>query len=74
MDTRGISGYVEEIYAMDISAVEISTITEKVIPAIKEWRNRPLESIYLFLFLDCMHYKFKDNGSIQTCALYNILG
>src|SRR5690606_30212908 len=57
MSTRDISGYVKEMYAMDISATEISNITDKVIPALNEWRNRPLESVYPFVFLDCMHYK-----------------
>lgn len=74
MSTRDISGYVKEMYAMDISATEISSITDRVVPALNEWRNRPLESIYPFVFLDCMHYKVKDNGSVQTRAVYNILG
>lgn len=74
MSTRDISGYVREMYAMEVSATEISSITDKVIPALNEWRNRPLESLYPFVFLDCMHYKVKDNGSVQTRAVYNILG
>jgi len=53
MSTRNISNYVKEMYAMDISATEISNITDKIIPAMNEWLNRPLEAIYLFLFLDC---------------------
>lgn len=74
MSTRDISGYVKEMYAMDISATKISNITDKVIPALNEWRNRPLEPVYPFVFLDCMHYKVRDNGSVQTRAVYNILG
>src|SRR5690606_41765139 len=73
MSTRDISGYVKEMYAMDISATEISNFTDKVIPALIEWRNRPLEPVYPFVFLDCMHYKVRDNGSVQTRAVYNIL-
>ena len=60
MSTRNISNYVKEIYAMGISTTEISHITDKVIPAMNEWRNRPLESIYSFVFLDCMHYKVRE--------------
>ena len=74
MSTRDISNYIKEMYAMDISATEISNITDKVIPAMTEWRNRPLESIYPFIFLDCMHFKVKENGSVQSRAVYNILG
>ncbi|SFB86625.1 Transposase, Mutator family [Parapedobacter composti] len=63
MSTRDISDYVKEMYAMGISSKEISNITDKVIPALNEWRNRPLESVYPFVFLDCMHHKVKDNSS-----------
>ena len=59
---------------MEVSATVISNITDKVIPALNEWRNRPLKSLYPFVFLDCMHYKVKYNGCVQTRAVYNILG
>lgn len=55
MSTRNISDYVKDMYAMDISATEISNITDRVIPAMNEWRHRPLEAVYPFVFLDCMH-------------------
>jgi transposase-like protein len=74
MSTRNISDYVKEMYAMDISATEISHITDKVIPAMNEWRNRPLEAVYPFVFLDCMHYKVRESGGVETRAIYNILG
>lgn len=59
---------------MDISATTLSAITDKVIPARNEWRNRPLESIYAFVYLDCMHYKVREGSSVVTRAVYNILG
>jgi len=74
MSTRNISEYVKEIYAMEISATEISHITDKIIPLMNEWRNRPLEAVYPFVFLDCMHYKVRDNGTVESRAIYNILG
>lgn len=74
MGTRAISDYIREMYAMEISATEISRITDSVLPAVTEWRNRPLDAIYPFVFLDCMHYKIRHNGSIETRAVYNILG
>jgi transposase-like protein len=60
MSTRDITKYVKEMYQMDISAATLSAITDKVIPAMNEWRNRPLESVYAFVYLDCMHYKDRD--------------
>lgn len=74
MSTRNISEYVKEMYAMDISATEVSHITDKIIPLMNEWRNRPLEAVYPFVFLDCMHYKVRDNGTVESRAIYNILG
>ena len=74
MSTRDITKYVKEMYQMDISAATLSAITDKVIPAMNEWRNRPLESVYAFVYLDCMHYKVREGGSVVTRAVYNILG
>ncbi|WP_430613168.1 IS256 family transposase [Flavobacterium sp. JP2137] len=72
--TRDIASFIMEMYGMEISASEISRITDKIIPAMNQWRDRPLESIYPFVFLDAMHYKVKDQGSITSRAVYNILG
>jgi len=74
MSTRDISNFIKEMYAMDISASEISHITDKIIPAMNEWRTRPLEAVYPFVFLDCMHYKVREGGSVISRAVYNILG
>lgn len=74
MGTRAISDYIREMYAMEISATEISRITDSVLPAVAEWRNRPLDAVYPFVFLDCMHYKIRHNGAVETRAVYNILG
>ena len=74
MSTRDISGFILEMYAMEISATEISHITDCVIPMLNEWRTRPLEAVYPFVFLDCIHYKVRENGTVKSRAIYNILG
>jgi len=74
MSTRDISSHIKELYQMDISATQLSTITDKVIPAMQEWRSRPLESIYPIVFMDCIHYKVKEDGRVVSRAIYNILG
>lgn len=73
VSTRDITKHIKELYQMDISAATLSAITDKVIPAMNEWRTRPLESIYAFVYLDCMHYKVREGGSVVTRAVYNIL-
>ncbi|NAW50744.1 hypothetical protein GNY06_04885 [Elizabethkingia argentiflava] len=72
--TRAMGDYVQEMYAMEISPAEISRITDRVLREVQEGRNRPLETVYPFVFLDCMFFKVRVNGSVETRAIYNILG
>jgi transposase-like protein len=74
MSMRDIASHIEEMYHMELSAQTLSTITDKVIPLVKEWQQRPLESIYTLVWLDCMHYKVRDEGKVVSRAIYNILG
>ncbi|CAI8200135.1 MAG: Uncharacterised protein [Arcobacter lacus] len=69
-----ISEHIEEIYGMSFSKATISAVTDKVIPLLKEWQQRPLESIYPFVWLDAIHYKIKDNGRYISKAVYTVLG
>jgi putative transposase len=73
MSTRATRDYIQEMYAMEISAAEISRITEILLPAVQKWHNRPLETIYPFVFLDCIFFIVRVNGVVETCAIYNIL-
>ena len=74
LSTRDISKHIKELYQMDISASTLSSITDKVVPAMNEWRARSLDSVYAFVYLDCMHYKVREGSSVITRAVYNILG
>jgi transposase-like protein len=69
-----ISEHIQEMYGLEFSKATISSITDKVIPLLKEWQQRPLESIYPFIWLDAIHYKIKDNGRYISKAVYTILG
>ena len=74
MSFRDISSHLKEMYDADISHSTLSAITDRIIPAIKEWQARPLESVYCIAWLDAMHYKVKEQGRIVSRAVYNILG
>jgi transposase-like protein len=74
MSTRDISSHIKEIYDSEISPTMISEITDRIIPEIKAWQNRPLESMYCIVWLDAMHFKVKHEEKVQHKALYNILG
>jgi transposase-like protein len=71
---RDISAHIKETYDTDISAATLSSITDKVIPLVKEWQQRPLESLYCIVWLDAMFYKVKEDGRTQTRCVYNVLG
>jgi putative transposase len=74
MTTRDISEYVKDIYGVDVSSGLVSTITDKVLPLVTEWQNRPLHSVYTFLYLDGIVFKVRDNGRIVNRTAYVILG
>nr|WP_221887734.1 IS256 family transposase [Chitinophaga polysaccharea] len=74
MSFRDISAHIKDMYDTDISASTLSTITDKVIPLVKDWQNRPLEQVYCIVWLDAMYYKVKDEGKVVNRCVYNILG
>lgn len=74
MSYRDISQHIEEMYDMEVSAAQITAITDKVWPEIEEWRSRPLDDVYPFVWLDAMFYKVKQDGQIKSMAAYLVLG
>ena len=74
MSYSDIQSHLQEMYGIEVSDGTISAITDRIIPAIKEWQNRPLESIYPVIWLDAMHFKVRDNGVVKSKAIYSILG
>lgn len=74
MSLRDISAHIKEMYDTDISAATLSAITDKVVPLVKEWQNRPLESLYCIVWMDAMFYKVKEDGRVINRCVYNILG
>jgi len=74
MSYRDISNHVADMYCIDVSKSLIGSITDKIIPKIKEWQSRPLENIYPIIFLDAMHFKCNEDGKVITKAFYTVLG
>lgn len=74
MSLRDISMHIEEMYGTEISATTLSSITDRIIPRIREWQSRPLEDVYCIIWMDAMHYKVKEEGKVKSRAVYNILG
>lgn len=74
MSTRDIHEQIKGLYGVEVSAELVSRITDKVLPLVSEWQNRPLEKMYPFVFMDAVHYKVRDEKTVQTKAAYVILG
>ena len=74
MSYLDIAGHIAEIYGLEISNATISGITDKLIPEIKAWQQRPLASHYPFVWLDAIHYKIKQDGRYVAQAVYTVLG
>ena len=73
LSLRDISSHIEEMYDVEISHNTLSEIIERIVPKVKEWQSRPLESMYTIVWLDAMHYKVKDGGRTESRAVYNVL-
>ncbi len=74
MSYGAIAEHLADMYGLEISSAKISLITDKLMPIITEWRNRPLEAIYPIVFLDAIHFKVREDGKVTSKAFYSILG
>ena len=74
MSTRQISDTIEDIYGFEVSEGMVSDITDKLLPKIEEWQNRPLSAVYPIVFIDAVHFSVRDDGVIRKLAAYVVLG
>lgn len=74
MTTRQISETIEDIYGFEVSEGMVSDITDKLLPRIEEWQNRPLSPVYPIVFIDAVHFSVRDDGVIRKLAAYVVLG
>jgi len=74
MSIRDIENHLENLYGIDNSPELISRITDKIIPIITEWKNRPLSAIYAIAFMDAIYYKVRQGRKATTKAAYTAIG
>ena len=74
MTTRQISDIINDIYGFEPSEGFISDVTDKILPQIEDWQNRPLDEVYPIVYIDAIHYSVRDEGVIRKLAAYVILG
>lgn len=74
MSYEDISDNIREMYGIGVDKSQISVITDRIIPIIKEWQGRPLEKVYPIVFLDGMYSKARIDAKVVTQVVYNIIG
>ena len=74
MTTRQISDTIQDIYGFETSESFISDVTDKILPQIEDWQNRPLNDVYPIVYIDAIHYSVRSEGVIRKLAAYVILG
>ena len=74
MSVRDIREHLQDLYGLELSAAFISRLTDRVLQEVKDWQQRPLESVYVIVYFDAIHYKIRSDGKVQTRAAYTCLG
>lgn len=74
MTTTDIETHIHDIYGLEVSDTTISRITDKILPIVREWQQRPLESVYAIVFMDAIHYHVRSEGQIVKKAVYIAIG
>lgn len=74
LSTRDIVDAFKEMYDADISATLVSKVTDRVIEAVVDWQNRPLDRVYPIVYLDCIVLKIRQNKRVINKSMYVALG
>jgi putative transposase len=74
LSTREIQAHLEELYGVEVSPTLISHITDAVLDEVRAWQARPLASVYPILYFDALFVKSRQEGPVQTKAVYLALG
>lgn len=74
MSTRDIESQISEVYNFEVSASTISRITDVVTKDIVAWQNRPLEPVYLVVWMDGIVFKVRENSKVVNKTVYIAIG
>jgi putative transposase len=74
MSVRDIQSCLLDMYKVDVSEGLISQATEGIMEEVKAWQNRPLDSVYPIIFLDCIVVKSREEGKVCNRSVYLALG
>lgn len=70
MTTRDIQGHLKDMYGVEVSPELISNVTENVMDEVRAWQNRPLDSVYPIVFLDCIVVKCREDKTVRNRSVF----
>ncbi|MBT6637792.1 MAG: IS256 family transposase, partial [Candidatus Marinimicrobia bacterium] len=74
MSYRDMKHHIHDMYGIEVSTGAITAITDQLIPELKSWQQRPLNSVYPIVWMDAVHYKVREEGRYISKAIYTLLG
>lgn len=74
LSTREINEQIQDLYGIEVSSTMVSNITDQILPKIKEWQERPLETVYPICFIDAIHFSVREETCVVKKAAYIVLG
>ncbi|MBE3953157.1 hypothetical protein HJ144_16560 [Vibrio parahaemolyticus] len=70
---QNIREHLIDLYDLEVSNGTINANTDRLVPELRAWQERDLESVYPIVWLDAIYYKIKENGRFTSKAVYTIL-
>jgi transposase-like protein len=70
MTSRDIQAQVQDLYGVEVSATFLSNSTQAVMDEVRQWQNRPLDTVYPIVYVDCLLVKVAENPRVKNSALY----
>lgn len=71
---RDVQSQLRDLYGVDVSTGVISAVTDRIMPEVTDWQQRPLSPCYPIVFLDAIHYKVREEQQVLTKAVYTVYG
>jgi putative transposase len=74
VSTRDIQKTMREMYGIEVDDSRVSKTTDTLLPVIRAWQERPLQSVYAVVILDAVRYSIRENGMVTKKAAYVAIG
>lgn len=74
VSVRRVEDITEALWGMRVSAGAVSDLNQKMYERIETWRNRPIEGIYPYVYLDGISLKRTWGGEVRHVAVLVAIG